>query len=932
MNKITALLLIFTLAAQYLQGAEIGPDVRTGTLPNGMTYYIQHNATPAGTADFFLAQKTGSVYEDDDQQGLAHFLEHMCFNGTEHFPGNSVISYLESIGVKFGAHLNAYTSTDETVYNICKAPVSRPSTVDSCMLILRDWCCGLTLDPSEIDAERGVIESEWRQRNSAANRMLERISPLLYGGSSYGKRLPIGKMDVVRNFTPQTLRRLYDRWNVPSNQAVIIVGDIDVDAVENKVSKLFGTIPAKRSSLSQHARRPEVPVSDTLIVATASDAEQGSEMLQLYWRLPYDDSFAATALSEILAGLLVERFEQAESSPDCPHLSLALGKTKYFLAGGEQTFTLRGPVKAGKAAEAVRLWVGELLRACRHGFDNAEIGKAIDNYTKTLAENTRKDAGSTNTALARRCVRHFLDGGRVMTAQAVADSLLSAARATDNKSLVSFLNGMLYPQGRATVILHYRPEGIADDVDKKMLTEAMQQAYDAEYEPFVPTERQAASLQPDAACGTITATDSLPQFDTKVYTLSNGIRVYAKRTDCKAGQVYVRGIGPGGLSLVYAPSKVPTLRVINELMAEQGCGGYTAADIRRMYAGRQVKVSVTAGKNEEVVEAATTSDDFEAALALLHMRLTAFEPDSAAFLNFVEAQRHSVAHRRANPTQAMGDTIHHTIYSRHPLAARMNAEDVEKIDLGTAFEVYADRFGDMSDYIFVIAGDFDPDSLDKLLERYIASLPGGGRNDRARDFGYAYTDHDFELTFERPMENPQGIVYSFYNGPADYSLDEMLLANVFGQVLRRRLLAELREKRGITYSVKSHAAVNAGISAGEGPRMMLPTYIKTAPGSEEDVLETVNNTIAALSRPGGIEQAEEAAVKEFLIKNHREAAGDNAYWLRILKEFATRGEDFHNGYEQAVERLEANAISEFGQRVIMSANKASIIMKAAPEQ
>lgn len=929
MNRFIALFLI--LFAGTFSGfcAEIAPDVRVGVLPHGLTYYICHNDNPAGTADYFLAQKVGSVFEDDDQQGLAHFLEHMCFNGTEHFPGNSLISYLESIGVKFGAHLNAYTSTDKTVYNICKAPATRASAVDSCLLILRDWSCGLLLDPAEIDAERGVIVSEWRQRNSATNRMLERVSPTLYGNSPYGYRLPIGKMEVVENFPPETIRRFYNRWNVPANQAVIIVGDVDVDDVELRVKELFGTMPASRSELSQEAVRPSVPVADSLVIATASDAEQGSEMLQLYWRLPYDDSFSARALAEITAALLVERFENVESSADCPHLSLALGKTKYFMAGGEQAFTLRGPVKANRAADATRIWYGELLRACEHGFVEAEITKAVDDYKKTLEENIRKHASSTSTMIARRCVRHFLDGGAVLTEQAVADSLSAAADKVDASAVQNFIKNMLYPAGRGAVILHYRPEGISDEDDRKMLSDAVASAYAAKYESFVPVVKQSGLLIHEPQRGKITAADSLPQFDTKVYTLSNGIRVYAKRTDYKPGQVYVRGYSPGGLSMVYEPAKVPTLRVLNELMAEQRYGGHSAADIRRLLAGRQVKVSVSVGNVEEGLEASTTADDLDAAMAMLYLRATAFEPDSAAFANFIDAQRNSVAHRRLNPTQAMGDTIHHTIYSRHPLAARMNAADVENIDMGTAFDVYADRFGDMSDFTFIVTGDFDAETLEDLIERYIASLPGGGRKETPRDFGYAYTDHDFSLSFERTMENPQGIVYSFYNGPAEYTLNQMLCANVFGQLLRTRLLADLREKRGWTYSVKAHASVNGGISPSEGPHVMMPAYIKVAPGREDDVLAVVNETVASLSEEGSISDGDIAGIKEFLLKNYREAATDNAYWLRVIKMYDTRSVDLHSGYEQAVNDITAEAVSNFGRNVLMPAHKASIIMRAA---
>ena len=266
--------------------ATVSPEVRIGTLDNGLTYYIQHNEDPAGTADYFLAQKVGSVNEDEDQRGLAHFLEHMCFNGTRNFPGNSLITYLESIGVKFGAHLNAYTSTDETVYNICKAPTTRKSAVDSCLLILHDWCADLLLNPADIDDERGVIVNEWRQRNSASNRMLEKASPRLYGGTPYGERLPIGLMSVVENFKPSTLKRFYDKWYIPCNQAVIVVGDVDVDDVEKTIKGMFGSMPASRIPASSKVELEEVPVSENLTCVVESDPEQGTRMMQLYFRLP----------------------------------------------------------------------------------------------------------------------------------------------------------------------------------------------------------------------------------------------------------------------------------------------------------------------------------------------------------------------------------------------------------------------------------------------------------------------------------------------------------------------------------------------------------------------------------------------------------------------------------------------------------------------
>lgn len=907
--------------------ADIDPDTRVGVLDNGLTFYIRHNDNPAGTADYFLAQKVGSVYEDDDQRGLAHFLEHMCFNGTDHFPGNSLITYLESIGVKFGAHLNAYTSTDETVYNICKAPVARTSTVDSCLMILRDWSCGLLLNPADIDAERGVIVNEWRQRNSATNRMLEKASPDLYGGTAYGYRLPIGQMEVVENFKPEVLRRFYDRWNVPANQAVIVTGDIDVDAVEKQVRTTFGSIPARRSPLSQKAVRPAVPVADSLVAVVRSDAEQGSEMLQLYWRMPYDDSVEARVMADIVAALLVERFDAIENSSDYPYFSLAIGKTKFFMAGGEQAFTMRGPVKAGRAADAARLWAGEMFRAARLGFTPAEIEKAKEKARTDAAEKLRASKSENNTMLARRAVRHFLDGGNSVSPEESNRLTLAAIDAVDAHAVARWLNAL--PSDGGMVILNYTPVGDTSDAEREqLLRRTVAEAREASYTPFsVGTSATAAALPVSPSEGRVVAVDSLAEFGAVTYTLSNGIRVIAKHTDYKPGQVYVRGFRPGGLSLTYRAADVPTLRVVNELMAEMKYGGLTSSEIRNILAGRQVKASVSVSNYEESLETATTADDLEVALQLLYLRATGFEPDSLAFKRFIDGQRNNVAHRRLNPTQAMGDSIHHNIYSRHPLAARQNADDVEHIDLDAAFKLYHSRFDNMDGFTYMIVGDYPADSIVPLMERYIASLPKAtGALTAPVDINYTYTPYDFDLRFGRAMENPQGIVYSFYSGDADYSLANALNATVAGQLLRSRLMADLRENRGWTYSIKTHAAVNTGLSIKSGAKLMMPTYIKVTPGREQETLDVVNANIATLADEANISADDVAAIKEYLRKNFAEMERDNAYWLRVFKLHTYYGYDTHNPYLDAVDAITPATVAAFVRNTILPANKASIIL------
>ena len=910
--------------------SDISDEVCTGTLGNGMTYYIQHNENPAGSADFFLAQRAGSVLEDEDQRGLAHFLEHLCFNGTEHFPGNSLITYLEGIGVKFGAHLNAYTSTDETVYNISKVPVGRTSTVDSCMLILRDWSCALTLDPAEIDAERGVIVNEWRQRRTATNRMLENASPKLYGGSAYGERLPIGLMSVVENFKPETLRKFYEKWYIPANQAVIIVGDIDVKSTEKRLKKLFGKIPAKQSKLSQKISRVEVPVADSFIPVVESDPEQGSEMLQLYFRLPgYIDNPVNKAAGELATNLLVNRLDLIEDGGDCPHLSMALGQTKYLMAGAEQAFTMRGPVKAGRAEEALALWYGEIVRAVCHGFTAEEVAKAREDMKSAAEESLKNQLQANNSQLARQCSRHFIDGGRLISPQAACDEYVAVVDTISADAAIAYLARFIGNNGRGAVLLNYRPVSeTSNDEVAAAFAKTFKEAEAKDYAPFNLTANNRRLIDIEPAAGSITAVDSLSRFDTKVYTLSNGIRVLARHSDAKPGQLYIRGFSPGGISLHYDPSDIATLLTVNELMAEMPCNGLSQGEIRRILSGKQVKVSMAVSNHEEGIEASTSPADMADAFALMYLRATAFAPDSAAFKTFIDAQRNKVMHRQYSPVQAMGDTIHSAIYGRHPLAGRMTAADIDNINLDKAVNIYRERFGDMSDFTFMVVGDFNTDSLETMLCRYIASLPGNGRSEKAVDMNYRFTPADFAIDFSRDMENAQGIVYAFRSGNATYDLDNLIAANAFGQLLRTKLLADLREDRGLTYSVRTHAAVNPGINPVDGPQLLMPTYIKVTPGSEDEVLATVNTTISTFADPTAVDAAQLSGIRDFLINNHAEARNDGAYWLNVLKSYTLYGIDLDNDYDAAVGRLSAQSVADFVNRTILPANKASIIMRA----
>ena len=886
-------LLIGLSALTGLQAA----DLVEGRLDNGLHYYILPNDKPAGMADFFLVQRAGSVYETEDQRGLAHFLEHMCFNGTEHFPGNSLISYLERVGVKFGANLNAYTSTDETVYNISKVPVARTSTVDSCLMILKDWSSAITLDPAAIDAERGVIVNEWRHRNSATNRMLEKALPAIYPGSIYGQRMPIGKMEVVEKFRPKTLEKFYRKWYHPGNQAVIVVGDVDPAQVRSEIERLFTPV---RKGKNLIIGRPDVPANDKMIVEVQTDPEQNVNMVQLYFRHP---RLSDTSAADLATTMLASRFDEIELSEDCPHTYLGVGDVKFLLSGDVGALVMRGAVKEGRVEDAASLWYTELMRALRHGFSDDEVEYAKIQLRKSLNEKKRKGADENSSALAKRLTRVFLDGESFETSVEEADRELAALDRLTADDALDYLKKVVDPSGRNTVLLCYLPESAAATAPEAEAVEArFAEIASADLAPFVPVSVDRPLLASEPVAGSIVSSEPYHFDNTTLYTLSNGIKVITWSNDETKDQIFIRGIGTGGLSQTYTPEQAPTMKMINDVVSVSGFGDLSNLELKRLLAGRDVACSVDIKNTEEIVEASTTPAGLEDAFRLIYLKSTAIQPDTLSFNSWRTSERNKLRNVHTNPIQAMGDSIHRNVYNRHLLGLKETPEMIDAVDYDLALNIVRDRFSDMSDFTFYITGDFDRDSVENLIARYIAPLPTAGRIETPKDIDYRFTPRSEEIRFSRKMENPVSVVYNFYHGPADYNLENIIAINIFNQVLKMRLLADLREEKGWTYSIQGHGSLTAGMNGDDAPELMMPVYIKTEPGHEQETADIVNATVTKMLAEG-ITAEELDKARRYMAKNHTEHCLDNAYLLSVLKVYDRYGKDMHTPYLETLDAM-----------------------------
>ncbi|MCM1032493.1 MAG: insulinase family protein [Odoribacter sp.] len=941
MKKILKIVSAIIIAFPALVAAKSNPlpvdaDVRIGTLPNGLTYYIRHNTTPANRADFFIAQRVGSVNETDAQRGLAHFLEHMCFNGTKHFPGNSLISYLESIGVKFGANLNAYTSTDETVYNICDVPTTRTTSLDSCLLILRDWSHDLTLADADIDAERGVIKGEWRQRQGTANnRMLEKAMPVIYGSSLYGKRMPIGLMEVVENFPYDDLRDYYHRWYYPENQCVIVVGDVDPDAIEAKIKSLWADV--ERPDFDVTPPVVEVPDNQQVIATVQTDPEQVTPVVQIFIKhdnIAPDDKNTIVELRRDLArdlvvDMLAERLTDLETSTGTLMSNVAIGDRQFMLSRSRDALIVRAMTSTGREAECLAAIAAELQRAAMYGFTETELERARLNERAALDAAFNQRSRTTNTQYARKYVRHYLDGGALPSMEQYYKMMKGVFGQVGLDEVNEYVRSVIKADNSNVVLMAFLPGGNDSTLEDDKLATAYTSVDRTLLEPYVPQDITDPILAAEPLPGRIVSEQVDDLFGSTVLTLSNGIRLHYMKTDYSPDQIIIAGYSPGGFSAAYDPDLAPEYHLANEVLAASAFGGHTATDLRRMTAGKRVRVDISIDNMEERITASTSPADLETAFRLIYLKATDAGHDDQAFNSIMENQRMRLNSQNSNPTFTMADSIHFYVYDRHPLGAKLGAGDLDRVSYDRIINLHRERFGDMTDFDFYVLGDFDVDSLRNYVERYIASLPAAGRREKPQDIGYHYVGGRSAKRFTTPMETPQTIAYTFYNAPCDYNLTNVVKAHAAGSLIQSALLNDLREKRGWTYSIKAHGGVGAGMNGEDPANFIMPVYIRVSPENADSTFAIVASTVDSLSDEGNITDEDLLKIKQYMVKSYKQNLKANNYWLTVLHMYDKFGRDMHNGYIDIVEGLTPADIAAFVKEIIVPANR--IQLEMSPE-
>ena len=914
---------------QMMQQLPTDPQTKVGTLPNGLTYYIRHNEYPKGQANFYIAQKVGSVLEEEDQRGLAHFLEHMCFNGTQNFPENSVIKYLESIGVKFGAQLNAYTSIDETVYNINNVPTARETTVDSVLLILHDWSHNLTLDPKEIDKERGVIHEEWRNRSSATMRIYERQLPKLMSNSRPGNRLPIGTMEVVDNFKPEALRAYYEKWYRPDQQAIIVVGDLDVARTEAQIKKLFEPIqmPANAAVREYFG----VPENETPIVASDKDKEQAMTIAMVMMKhdelIPDEMKNTVPGMvTSVLLGMgqtmLNNRLAEMTQKPETPFLQAGVEDGTFLLAKKAYAFTTQIVPKEGMVDEAMKAVMAEVYRAAKFGFTVTEFQRTRNEFQSRIESVYQNRDKRQSDSYVQECVQHFLNK-EPMPGIEMEYQLYTAMMPQLSVEAVNSIFAQLISQSdKNMVILAMNPEkeGFVQPTEEQLLAN-VHAAQQMELTAYVDNVKNEPLISELPTPGSIVK-ESDKKFGFRELVLNNGVKVYMKKTDYKDNEIIMNAYSKGGTGRYPLEDKY-TMELLDAYINASGLGNFTSTELSKALAGVQASCGPSLTELSEGLHGSSVPKDIRTLFELAYLHFQPLHRDDEAVESTMNTLRQSLRTRHINPMTALQDSIQRTLYGNNPRLVILEEEDLSKASYDRALEIYADRFADASDFSFYFIGNLDEDSIRTYACQYLANLPVVKRTDKQIENGLDFVKGTRENRFAQKQEQPQcyAVVAAFSKAKNDRV--QKLAASFLGQVLSTRFLDKIREEMGAAYSVQASCGV--GRAHLKEYRATLQIVLPVKPEMCDESLRVVDEIIEDLIA-NGVKDEELNKIKEHELKNLDESERLNGAWLRWFRTYMEDGVDNYTNMKQSIQNISSKDLTKIAKQILSAKNKATIVM------
>lgn len=919
---------------QQLPPIPVDQNVRIGVLDNGLTYYIRHNEKPEHQVEFYIAQKVGSILEEPQQRGLAHFLEHMAFNGTKNFPGDEtglgIVEWCESKGIKFGYNLNAYTSVDRTVYNISNVPSTDPNVVDSCLLILHDWSSAILLADKEIDKERGVIREEWRSRNSGILRLYTDALPTLYEGTKYTDCMPIGSIDIINNFPYQDLRDYYAKWYRPDLQGIVIVGDIDVDKMEADIKRVFADIPKPVNA----AERVYYPVTDNKepLIYIGKDKEISTPMVSVYFKhdaTPDSEKgnmayYLQQYVVYMASSMLNTRFMELQQSANPPFVGAGGGYGDYFLSQTKSAFTVTAQAKPNGIVEAMQCLLTEVERARRYGFLASEYERARANYLQSLESAYMEREKTRNEKYVNECVEHFLVNEPMPGIEFEYTAMTQIAPTIPVEAINQIMQELVTDENQAVFIAAPDKEGevIPTKEEVAAMLKGMKQL---DVQPYVDQVSDEPLMKEAPKGGKIVSEKTDAIYGTTELVLSNGVKVYVKHTDFKADEIRMKGTSLGGTSVFPNEDKLQ-FTLMNGVMNEGGIGDFSNVELTKMLAGKKVSLSTAVGSTTENVNGSCSPKDLETLLQLTYLSFTAPRKDEQAFESYKSRMKAQLESAEANPMSSVSDTIGKMMYGDHPRYLSLKADMIDQLDYDRIIEMYKDRFGDASDFTFYFVGNIDLATAKPLIEAYLGSLPAAGRKESFKNNHMDIAKGILSKTYAKEQQTPMATVIMLYTGKCKYSLKDNLLMSFLTQALNMVYTEEIREKEGGTYGVQSMGQLD------KYPReeAALQIFYQTDPSKVEHLNSVIDREMKKMAKEGPSEE-QMSKIKEFMQKQHKDNLKENSYWMNCLDEYFYTGVDNTAGYEALIDGLTAKDVQKFVNSLIKQGNKITVVMTVPQE-
>ena len=928
---VAALLLVSAGAhAQQMPPIPIDQKVRIGKLDNGLTYYIRHNDYPEHVANFYIAQKVGSINENEDQRGLAHLLEHMAFNGSDHFKDNSMQEYLQSIGVEYGRNLNAYTSTDQTVYYITDVPTKRITAVDSCMLVLKDWSNGLTLDAKAIDEERDVVHNEYRMRITGTQKILETVLPDLYPGSKYGQRFPIGLMEVIDKGAPETLRAYYRKWYRPDNQGIIIVGDVDVDRTEAKIKELFGDtkVPVDAAKVELET----VPDNEQGIYIVGKDKEQTLSLILAFMKrdaTPDDqkgglDYLMGNYVLDLLADVVNERYKELTQKPETPFVMASVENGNYLVSRTKDALTLTIVPKEGREQEALAAALRELKRVGDFGITATEFDRAKTERLSQIEKKYNNREKLPNNDFCQEYVNNFIANEPIPSVE-------------DLYQIMSQLSPMLSVDAANGLAKHLLVQGEKNLVVLTLMQDKEGQAYPTrdemrqtaagvwkeQLEAYVDNVRQEPLMAAAPKAGKIVKEERNAELGFTRLTLSNGATVLMKKTDFNDNEILMSATAKGGMGL-FGDGDVYNVQLADNLLSQSGLGAFSNSELQKALSGKQCGVDFTMGESTHGIKGHTTPKDLETMMQLTYLSLSNVKKDEQSAANFLNMVELSVKNLSLNASVVFQDSVQSIMYGGNKLHRVLTEEGVKAVSYDRVLDMAKELYGNAADFTFTFVGNYDEAQLRQYIEQYVASLPSSKKS-KARKIAdvRTYAGGDHQCAFDKQMENPQAQAAEIWRSePISYTLENLVRLEVASRMLDMVYNREIREKLSAAYHAGAQGKLDDG---GEKVYAIVTGVGMLNPDKAADAVpHFVQDMQATIDSPSA-EDLEK--VKEILLKHADENARDNGHWRGVLDTYAIRGIDTENGYKEAVRAVTLSDVSTFLKDTILgSGNHIQIVM------